>query len=78
MEQATLEFSEHGFGDLVTVKQRDACTTGFDLSLIADAVFLDLPRPWEALESAKAAIKKQGWYHIFLIVSFQRFSYPFV
>lgn len=33
------------------------CADGFDLDAIADAVFLDLPRPWEALDSAIRALK---------------------
>ena len=60
VEQAQQEFAEHGFGDLVTVKQRDVCNNGFDLNHIADAVFLDLPNPWEALQSAKSAMKNEG------------------
>jgi tRNA (adenine57-N1/adenine58-N1)-methyltransferase len=34
------------------------CQDGFDLDNIADAVFLDLPAPWEAIPSAKTALKK--------------------
>ena len=33
----------------MTVKQRDACKDGFELDKIADAVFLDLPHPWDAI-----------------------------
>lgn len=45
----------------VTVYNRDACNDGFGLENVADAVFLDLPSPWKALESAKKAIKKEGF-----------------
>ena len=58
--QAKEEFKEHGLDHLVTIKQRDVCTNGFDLEHIADAVFLDLPSPWEALPHAKRALKKTG------------------
>lgn len=46
--------------EYVTVYNRDVCNDGFDLENAADAVFLDLPSPWKALESAKRAIKKEG------------------
>jgi tRNA (adenine57-N1/adenine58-N1)-methyltransferase len=46
--------------DYVTVYNRDVCNDGFGLENVADAVFLDLPSPWKALESAKAALKKEG------------------
>jgi tRNA (adenine57-N1/adenine58-N1)-methyltransferase len=42
------------------VYHRDVCDEGFQLENVADAVFLDLPSPWKALESAKKAIKKEG------------------
>jgi len=42
------------------VYHRDACNDGFGLENVADAVFLDLPSPWKALSSAKAALKKEG------------------
>jgi len=58
--QACAEFKEHGFEDVVTVRHRDVCSEGFDLEGVADAVFLDLPSPWEALPHAKRAMKKSG------------------
>ena len=59
-ETARKEFKEHGLSDYVTVYHRDACNDGFGLENVADAVFLDLPSPWKALASAKAALKKEG------------------
>ena len=59
-DAARQEFKEHGLGDLVTVQHRDVCGEGFGLEGKADAVFLDLPSPWEALPHAKRAIKAQG------------------
>ncbi|XP_013382211.1 tRNA (adenine(58)-N(1))-methyltransferase catalytic subunit TRMT61A isoform X2 [Lingula anatina] len=59
-EKAVEEFKDHGLSDLVTVNHRDVCMDGFGLDHIADAVFLDLPRPWEAVLSAKQALKLQG------------------
>ena len=56
------EFIQHGFGELVTVKHRDVCADGFELTNVADAVFLDLPSPWDAIPHAKHAIKKSGTY----------------
>ncbi|XP_021378014.1 tRNA (adenine(58)-N(1))-methyltransferase catalytic subunit TRMT61A-like [Mizuhopecten yessoensis] len=59
-EKAREEFWEHGLKEYVTVAHRDVCQDGFDLENIADAVFLDLPRPWEAMSSAKTAMKVTG------------------
>jgi len=59
-DQARQEFRDHGFGDVVTVKHRDVCAKGFDLSGVADAVFLDLPAPWDAIPHAKEALKSGG------------------
>lgn len=43
----------------VTVHHQDVCKGGFaQFSNIADAVFLDLPAPWEAVNSAKEVLKK--------------------
>ena len=54
---AAKEFEEHGLADYVTAKHRDVCAAGFELSHEADAVFLDLPAPWECIGHAKQALK---------------------
>lgn len=59
-QKARKEFEEHGLSEYATVYHRDACTDGFGLEDVADAVFLDLPSPWKALESAKNALKREG------------------
>jgi tRNA (adenine57-N1/adenine58-N1)-methyltransferase catalytic subunit len=46
--------------EYATVYHRDACTEGFQMNDKADAVFLDLPQSWKALESAKVAIKRES------------------
>ncbi len=56
VELAAEEFRQHGLGEMVTVKQRDVCRDGFDLDGVADAVFLDLPHPWDAIPHAKKAL----------------------
>lgn len=58
VEAAKKEFQDHNLADFVTVKQRDVCQNGFDLENVADAVFLDLPHPWDAISHAKKALKK--------------------
>ena len=60
VEIVTKEFQDHGLGDLVTVKQADACKDGFGIEDVADAVFLDLPCPWLAVPHATKALKKTG------------------
>lgn len=50
----------HGLSEFVTVTHRDVCGEGFPLSQVVDAVFLDLPKPWECISSAKNAMKKEG------------------
>ncbi|XP_003389120.1 PREDICTED: tRNA (adenine(58)-N(1))-methyltransferase catalytic subunit TRMT61A-like [Amphimedon queenslandica] len=54
------EFEAHGLSHIVTVKCSDVCQEGFGLEDRVDAVFLDLPNPWEAISSAKTAIKRTG------------------
>lgn len=54
------EFTRHGLGDRVTVTHRDVCVDGLGVEGVADAVFLDLPKPWEALPHAVSAIKTVG------------------
>lgn len=59
-EKAREEFREHGVEHLVTVTNQDVCKNGFGVSNIADAVFLDIPSPWEAIGHAKSALKPEG------------------
>jgi len=61
VQQAKKEFNRHfGAGKYVTCACADACVDGFKLEDKADAVFLDLPTPWEAISHAKTALKKSG------------------
>ncbi|KAF9097178.1 tRNA (adenine-N(1)-)-methyltransferase catalytic subunit trm61 [Mortierella sp. AM989] len=55
---AMKEFEDHGLSNMVTLQCRDVCKDGFDLENKVDAVFLDLPAPWEAVASAKKAFKQ--------------------
>ncbi|KAI9263149.1 1-methyladenosine methyltransferase catalytic subunit Gcd14 [Phascolomyces articulosus] len=55
---AAKEFEEHGLSDIITIQQRDVCKDGFGMENVANAVFLDLPAPWEAIASAKASFLK--------------------
>ncbi|KAG8987429.1 tRNA (adenine-N(1)-)-methyltransferase catalytic subunit trm61 [Tulasnella sp. 427] len=57
-QAAQEEFAHHGMSEYVTVSHRNVCKTGFDLEDAVDAVFLDLPAPWEAIPAAKQALKK--------------------
>ncbi|KAG8449285.1 hypothetical protein GDO86_016086 [Hymenochirus boettgeri] len=59
-EKAMEEFQQHKVSHLVTVKNQDVCKEGFGVSDIADAVFLDIPSPWEAIRHAKSALKSEG------------------
>lgn len=56
------EFESHGIGQFVSVEKRDVCQDGFGTTLLgkADAVFLDIPHPWEAVPHAAAAFKDLG------------------
>ena len=57
---AQQEFKDHGLDSIVTVQHRDICEDGFNVSHLVDAVFLDLPHPWEAIDSANAVLKNGG------------------
>jgi len=59
-QKARQEFAEHGLSEYATVYHRDACSEGFGLVDVADAVFLDLPSPWKALGSARQALRREG------------------
>ncbi|KAH9025398.1 tRNA methyltransferase complex subunit Cpd1 [Lactarius pseudohatsudake] len=56
--KAADEFARHGMSDIVTLTHRNVCKNGFTVADTADAVFLDLPAPWEAIEYAKLALRK--------------------
>ncbi|XP_012326608.1 tRNA (adenine(58)-N(1))-methyltransferase catalytic subunit TRMT61A [Aotus nancymaae] len=59
-EKAREEFQEHRVGRWVTVRTQDVCLSGFGVSHVADAVFLDIPSPWEAVGHAWDALKVEG------------------
>lgn len=59
-QTAREEFKTHGFGDIVTVYHRDVLEEGFPIENEADAVFLDIPKPWEAIQHAIKALKNTG------------------
>jgi len=54
------EFKDHGLDSLIVTQHRDVCTDGFCVDQAVDAVFLDLPHPWEAIESASNKLKSGG------------------
>ncbi|TBU31839.1 tRNA methyltransferase complex GCD14 subunit [Dichomitus squalens] len=56
--KAKEEFSRHGMDGVVTLTHRNVCKDGFTVVDTADAVFLDLPAPWDAVEHAKQALRK--------------------
>lgn len=56
-EQAKIEFAEHKLDSRVTIKHRDVCKEGFPSNINADAVFLDLPEPWEVIPKLKPSLK---------------------
>ncbi|MED6255525.1 tRNA (adenine(58)-N(1))-methyltransferase catalytic subunit trmt61a [Ataeniobius toweri] len=64
-EKVVEEFKEHRVDHLVTVRNQDVCKDGFGVTGVADAVFLDIPSPWEAVGHAKAAMKKHGAFFFF-------------
>ncbi|KAH8806535.1 tRNA methyltransferase complex GCD14 subunit-domain-containing protein [Flagelloscypha sp. PMI_526] len=57
-DKAREEFNQHGMADIVTLTHRNVCKDGFTVEDEADAVFLDLPAPWDAVEHAKKALRK--------------------
>ncbi|KAJ6582796.1 tRNA methyltransferase complex GCD14 subunit-domain-containing protein [Mycena sp. CBHHK59/15] len=57
-KKARLEFAQHGMLDVVTLTHQNVCKDGFNLMDAADSVFLDLPAPWDAVEHAKQALRK--------------------
>ncbi|KAJ7701423.1 tRNA methyltransferase complex GCD14 subunit-domain-containing protein [Mycena rosella] len=57
-KKAREEFAQHGMSDIVTLTHQNVCKDGFNLTDAADSVFLDLPAPWDAIEHAKQALRK--------------------
>ncbi|KAG5684433.1 hypothetical protein PVAND_013667 [Polypedilum vanderplanki] len=62
VDQAREEFQKHGFGNFVTAQHRDVVSDGFtdDLNGKADAIFLDLPAPYKAIDHVVKALKPSG------------------
>jgi len=56
--KASEEFTQHGMSETVTLTHRNVCKDGFTVLDAADSVFLDLPAPWEAIDFAKTALRK--------------------
>ncbi|CAG8576001.1 3800_t:CDS:2 [Dentiscutata heterogama] len=56
---AKQDFERHGLSDLITTECRDVYKDGFGITDLVHAVFLDLPAPWDAIASAKAAFKQK-------------------
>jgi len=59
-EKAREDFKRNQIDHIVQVFQRDVCQSGFPMKALANAVFLDLPQPWEAIQSAKEAMVPNG------------------
>ncbi|KAK0423565.1 hypothetical protein QR680_008212 [Steinernema hermaphroditum] len=53
------EFKDHGLENNTTAVHANACEDGFFVENACDAVFLDLPEPWNAVGHAKRAISRQ-------------------
>ncbi|VDP07336.1 unnamed protein product [Soboliphyme baturini] len=51
------DFAKNGFEAMTVVEQRDVCSDGFGVTEVADALFLDLPRPWEVIRRVKTVFK---------------------
>eukprot|EP01132_Coremiostelium_polycephalum_P003085 gene3085-3856_t len=64
VKAARKDFEDNGISQYITVTHRDACKDGFRLDDVEgmvgyiDAVFLDLPSPWEAIDHAVAVMRE--------------------
>lgn len=67
-DKAREEFQEHRVSQWVTVHTQDVCRSGFGVIHVADAVFLDIPSPWEAVGHAWDALKVEGMLVMFIRV----------
>ncbi|MCO5613895.1 hypothetical protein L7F22_068173 [Adiantum nelumboides] len=52
------EFEQHGLFPTLSLRHRNVVKNGFGLEGVADAVFLDLPAPWDAIDHAAEAMRK--------------------
>ncbi|MCJ1287891.1 tRNA (adenine-N(1)-)-methyltransferase catalytic subunit trm61 [Xylographa opegraphella] len=65
VEKLTEEIRDHGLDDVVEIAHRDVCTDGFSVfkegvqKVKAEAIFLDLPAPWIALQHLTRASRSQ-------------------
>ncbi|KAK9300784.1 hypothetical protein QLX08_006647 [Tetragonisca angustula] len=59
---ARAEFERHGLNKFVSSSCKDVCIEGFgkELETKADAIFLDLPHPWLAIDYVVSTLKKSG------------------
>jgi tRNA (adenine57-N1/adenine58-N1)-methyltransferase len=61
VEKANIDFKNNKLDDVVTCRHRDVCAKGFPFfPQGVDAVFLDLPTPWEALDDCHRNLRPQG------------------
>lgn len=58
VERARAEFAAHNLDRTVQLAHRNVCKDGFGLDHVADAVFLDLPAPWEAVPHVAQAVRR--------------------
>ncbi|KZO97016.1 tRNA methyltransferase complex subunit Cpd1 [Calocera viscosa TUFC12733] len=58
VNRAREEFQAHGLSDIIDISHRNVCKDGFGLENAADAIFLDLPAPWDAIPHVRTALKK--------------------
>ncbi|PKI83312.1 guanidinoacetate N-methyltransferase [Malassezia vespertilionis] len=56
-EKAQSEFAAHGIDRTVLLEHRNVCKDGFGVDHAADAIFLDLPAPWDAVPFALDALR---------------------
>lgn len=60
LDAALAEFRRHRVDRYVTAARKDACHEGFgdEMADAVDAVFLDLPHPWDAIGHAKKCLRR--------------------
>lgn len=58
LKQVEQNLKNHGLGDVTTCIHQDVIADGFFVENACDAVFLDLPAPWDAIPHAKQALSR--------------------